>query len=58
MILLHTQLTVYEYLKGLSHCIQDNQTGIESKLMKNPPNTYRQELLSKGSGTMSEFLIS
>ena len=34
------QLTVNEYLKGLSHCSQDNQTGTESKLTKNPPNTW------------------
>ena len=51
IILLHTvathgdasvKLTVKEYFRGLSHCSQDSQTGIESKLIKNPPNTYKK----------------
>ena len=37
------QLTVNEYFRGLSHCIHDNHTGIESKLTKIPPNNYKQK---------------
>ena len=40
MLVRFIQLTVNEYLKGLSHCSQDSHTGTESRLIKNPPNTY------------------